>query len=224
MIGSRCCCDKRCRKLAIGKGIMVNTIHCGPEKDGIDGKWKEGALLADGNFMCIDQNAAVVTIDSPYDKEIVKLGQDLNKTYVPYGKEGKEAAKRQEEQDSNAEKAGGGANVGRANSKGGENYRNDSWDLVDALENKTVKLEDVKTEDLPEDLRKLNKEDLKKYIDKKKEERAELRKNLAEANTKREAYVAEERKKLAEKGEKTLDEAMVKTVKEQAARKNIKTE
>ena len=34
-------------KLSIGKGIMVNTIHCGSEEEGIQGKWKDAALLAD---------------------------------------------------------------------------------------------------------------------------------------------------------------------------------
>ena len=211
-------------KESIGKGIIVNTIHCGSEAAGIEGKWRDGALLADGSFTCIDHNAAIVHIASPYDEEIVKLGQDLNKTYIPWGKDGQEAAKRQEVQDKNAAGAGQGAEVERANAKGGRHYRNDGWDLVDALENKTVKIEDVKPEDLPEELRKLSKEELQKYVDKKKEERAEMRKKLEELNKKRDAHVAEERKKQAEKGEKTLDEAMVDTVKEQAARKNIKTE
>lgn len=211
-------------KLSIGKGIMVNTIHCGTDQEGIDGKWMEGAKLADGSYMCIDQNAAVAHIASPYDDEIVKLGQDLNKTYVPWGAEGKKSAERQAEQDKNADAAAPGSNVERANAKGSGNYRNSTWDLVDALEAGTVKLEDVKPEDLPEELRKMTKEELKKHVDKKKEERAEMRKKLEELSKKRDAHVAEERKKMAEKGEKTLDEVMVKTVKEQAAKKNIKTE
>ena len=45
-------------KLAAGKGIIVNTIHCGPDAEGISGGWKNGALLADGSYMVIDQNSA----------------------------------------------------------------------------------------------------------------------------------------------------------------------
>jgi hypothetical protein len=37
-------------KAAIAKGIIVNTIHCGTEREGIDGKWKDGAVLADGGI------------------------------------------------------------------------------------------------------------------------------------------------------------------------------
>jgi len=211
-------------KAAISKGIMVNTIHCGDEQSGIDGKWKDGAVLADGTFMSINSNAAVVHIASPFDEEIVKLSQDINKTYIPYGKDGKEAAKRQEAQDSNAAGGGQGADVSRANAKASQNYRNDSWDMVDAIDLEKVKLEDIKKEDLPEELRKLTLEELKKHIETKRTERNEIKKKLEELNKKRDAHVVEERKKMADKGENTLDEAMVKTVKEQAAKKNIKTE
>src|SRR5215213_3468269 len=34
-------------KAAISKGIMVNTIHCGTEAEGVSTKWKDGATLAD---------------------------------------------------------------------------------------------------------------------------------------------------------------------------------
>jgi len=37
-------------KAAIAKGIIVNTIHCGTEREGIEGKWKDGAQLADGKY------------------------------------------------------------------------------------------------------------------------------------------------------------------------------
>ncbi|MBE7490923.1 MAG: VWA domain-containing protein [Planctomycetes bacterium] len=211
-------------KAAIARGIIVNTIHCGSENDGEAGKWKHGAQLADGTFMCINSNAPVVHIASPYDAEIVKLSQDINKTYIPYGKDGAEAAKRQEAQDSNADSAGQGANVSRANAKASQNYRNDSWDMVDAIDLEKVKLEDIKKEDLPEELRKLTLEELKKHIETKRNERNEIKKKLEELNKKRDAHVAEERKKMADKGDNTLDEAMVKTVKEQAGKKNIKTE
>ena len=36
-------------KATVSKGIVVNTIHCGPERTGIDDKWKDGALLAESN-------------------------------------------------------------------------------------------------------------------------------------------------------------------------------
>lgn len=71
-------------KAAITKGIIVNTIHCGDQATGINTKWQDGALLADGSYMVIDQNRAVVSIEAPQDKEIARLGVELNKTYLAY--------------------------------------------------------------------------------------------------------------------------------------------
>ncbi len=208
-------------KAAITKDVIVNTIHCGGFQDGIDGKWQEGAQLADGTYLSIDHNAKVVHIASPHDEEILKTGEEINKTYIRYGNAGGEGAARQEEQDKNADGAGQGADVNRALWKSKNQYRNDDWDLIDAIDNETVKLADIKKEDLPEELRKLSDEDLKKHIDAKRAERAELKKKLLELETKRNNHVAEERRKLAEKGEETLDAAVLKAVREQAAKRKF---
>ena len=69
-------------KAAITRGIIVNTIHCGPEAEGINTKWKDGADLADGKYLVIDQNRAVVSIETPQDQEIARLGRELNQTYL----------------------------------------------------------------------------------------------------------------------------------------------
>jgi hypothetical protein len=82
-------------KAAITKGIIVNTIHCGTEAIGVNTKWKDGADLADGKYLIIDQNRAVVSIEAPQDKEIAKLGVEINKTYLAFGRAGGEGAKRQ---------------------------------------------------------------------------------------------------------------------------------
>ena len=72
-----------CRS-AIERGIVVNTIFCGPNATGGTTGWRDGAVLADGSYMSIDQNQKVVEIPTPHDAEIARLGVDLNKT--PYGK------------------------------------------------------------------------------------------------------------------------------------------
>jgi hypothetical protein len=42
-----------CRR-AIAKGVMVNSIYCGPATDGVAPGWREVAALADGHFASID--------------------------------------------------------------------------------------------------------------------------------------------------------------------------
>ncbi|MBZ0137302.1 MAG: VWA domain-containing protein [Planctomycetes bacterium] len=211
-------------KAAIEKGIVVNTIHCGDYETGVGQKWLHGAQLADGSYMAINSSTPVVHIASPHDEEIIKLGEELNETYVPYGKEGEEGATRQAEQDSNANGGGQGANVNRALSKKNHTYRNDAWDLVDALKEEKVKLEDLKKEDLPEELRDMTNEELKKHLDGVREKRAELTEKLNELEKKRNAHVAEKRREASEGGEETLDEAMIKAIREQAEKKKFKRE
>ena len=75
---------KSCKN-SISNGIIVNTIFCGDVKEGIDTKWKDGADLADGKYINIDQNQTIAYIEAPQDKEIARLGAELNKTYIAYG-------------------------------------------------------------------------------------------------------------------------------------------
>ena len=105
-----------CRK-AIEKGITINTIFCGPLAEGAQSGWKDGAALADGAFINIDQNRAMVQIDAPQDKEIAKLNEDLNKTYIAYGKHGAEGKASQAAQEVNAASAGQGSLSNRALTK-----------------------------------------------------------------------------------------------------------
>ncbi len=211
-------------KAAITKGIIVNTIHCGDDASGIAGMWKDGAIRGEGNYLCIDHNAKVVHISAPQDDKIVELGEKLNKTYIPFGEEGKEGAERQRVQDANAAGAGQGAEVGRAIAKKNAQYRNSQWDLIDAIDEEKVKLEDIKKEDLPEELQKLTADELKKHIEEKRKERAELKKQLDELETARNKFVAEKRRELAEKGEETFDAALIKAIRAQAENRGFKSE
>src|SRR4051794_27130648 len=74
-----------CRS-AIERGILVNTIFCGGNSQGEQTGWKDGAVLADGRYMSIDQNQKVVEVPAPQDTEIARLGVALNRTYLAYGK------------------------------------------------------------------------------------------------------------------------------------------
>ena len=89
-------------RLAKSKGIIVNTIFCGDGKTGIHSHWKDGADIAGGNYISIDQNMRVLHIEAPQDAEITQLGIELNNTYLAYGTAGKGKKAEQKKQDSNA--------------------------------------------------------------------------------------------------------------------------
>jgi hypothetical protein len=210
---------KSCQE-AIAKGIIVNTIHCGGEAQGIAEHWNQGALLADGKYLVIDQNQAIVHIEAPQDKEIVKLNEELNKTYINYGAAAPAAKARQVAQDSNAAaKPESGAQVQRIVSKASANYFNSGWDLVDASKDKSFDITKVKEADLPEEMKKMSVEERKAHLVKKTAERAEIQKKVLALNKEREAYVATQRKESAKND--TLDTAMVKALRTQAEKKGI---
>ena len=146
--------DEACKK-AIAQGIIVNTIHCGQETVGVNTGWKSGALLADGSYLAINHNAAVVHIEAPQDEKIVKLNEELNKTYIAYGKIGQAKLESQTVQDANAlSKKKSGAAVGRAVTKASKNYWNGNWDLGDASKAKDFDWATVKEADLPEEMKR----------------------------------------------------------------------
>jgi hypothetical protein len=210
-------------RAAIGKGILVNTIFCGPAAEGERTGWKDGAVLADGRYLSIDQNAAIAQIPAPQDGEIARLGTELNATYIPFGTMGREGQARQVAQDANAVAASANAVVSRSVSKGVSNlYCNAAWDLVDALKTGACKLEDVKDEDLPEDLRELDPAARKARVEEAAARRESIQKRILDLNTQREAYLAAERKAQAAEGRETLDSAILEAVRAQAARANFR--
>jgi hypothetical protein len=207
-------------KAAISKGIVVNTIFCGSYDEGVQTKWKEGADLTDGKYINIDQNQQIVDVKAPQDEEIMKLGAELNKTYIAYGSGGKEKKDLQEEQDKNASTMGAGSVVQRSVAKASEQYNNAGWDLLDAVDSRGVKVEDMKADELPAEMKGMDKKQRKEYIEKMTKKRAELQKKINTLNEGRRKYVESEMKKNAEQN--TLDSAIIKTVRKQAEDKNFK--
>jgi hypothetical protein len=208
-------------KAAINKGIIINTIHCGTEAKGINTKWKDGATIADGKYLVIDHNRAVVTIEAPQDKEIARLGEELNKSYVAFGAKGKAGAERQKGQDANAAALApaSGAVVERAIAKASANYQNSSWDLVDAAKDEKFEVSKLKSEELPAEMQKMNVTERKALIDKKAKERSELQAKIQKLTADRDQYVAQCTKEAATTH--TLDTAVISAVREQGAKRNL---
>ncbi len=216
--------------LAKKANVILNTIYCGsggtPEALG----WEKFASAAGGKYMNIDMNKAArqVVIKTEFDERIVKLGEELNKTYVAYGADGKERQNNQTEQDQNALKAapaggfGGAAAppvaaIARAQSKAGALYKNATWDLVDKMKDKDFDIAKIKEEDLCDELKKIKPEERLTYLKKKATEREELQKQIADLSAKRQKQIDEEvAKKPKTDADKALDEAVKGLIREQA--------
>jgi hypothetical protein len=213
---------KQACKKAVKNGIVVNTIFCGNYDKGIQTMWKDGADISDGKYMNIDHNAAIVHIDAPQDDEIVKLGQELNKTYIAFGDYGREKKELQAEQDANSMSLSPEVMVQRSVTKSGGQYKNSAWDLVDAKKEGKVKVEELKDEELPENMKKMTVQERKDYLNKMEKEREQIQTRINKLDDERSKYVAQ--KMLENKKDNTLDAVMIKTIREQAKQKNYKFE
>jgi hypothetical protein len=206
-------------KEAIAKGITVSTIHCGAEAEGLASGWKDGAMLADGSFMNIDHNRRVAHITAPQDDELARLGRELNKTYIGYGKRGQVAMARQEAQDSNAAKSAGSMQA-RAVTKSSGYYDNSGWDLVDAKKKGKLDLAKVAKDELPAEMREMSVKEREAHVAKMDAKRTELQAKIRTLNAARTKYVSAKQAELATKGGKeTLDGAMIREMKRQAKKK-----
>ncbi|HVK16053.1 MAG TPA: vWA domain-containing protein [Fimbriiglobus sp.] len=210
-------------EMARKQGVIVNTIHCGPD----DAGWREFAVKCGGSYTTIDQDRAkrdlTTAIKSPFDTELVKLGEKLNTTYVAFGAAGERGAANQLAQDRAAGAAAPAAEVARAVTKANALYKNSAWDLIDCLkDNPKLDVTKMKPEELPEEMRKLKPEERVAFLKKKGEERAAIQKEINELSAKRAKFVEEERKKLPKTdSEKALDEALKGIIREQAKAKGF---
>ncbi|HAK61019.1 MAG TPA: hypothetical protein DCO77_11650 [Nitrospiraceae bacterium] len=115
-----------------------------------------------------------------------------------------------------------GSLVQRSVAKASKQYVNAAWDLVDAVDNGSVKLEDVKEKDLPNEMKKMSTKERAAYVESTLKKRKELQKKINTLNKERRAYVEKERKKNAQEG--TLDLAIIKSIREQAVKKEFSFE
>jgi hypothetical protein len=208
---------------AKSKGILINTIHCGNEQAGVSGGWRDGAALANGSFLCIDQNQSIAAIPAPQDRELAELSSALNTTYIPYGRHAEENVARQVAADSYAAtRASAGAVQLRAAAKSSSFYRNASWDLVDAVKEKKADLSTVKDEDLPENMKSMSVDQRKAYVEEQTKKRGEVQQKIKGLSDARDKFIAEKKREATTQA--TLEAAMVSTVRQQVVTKQFEVE
>ena len=211
---------------AKNKGVIVNTIYCGDKMQGVREHWNLAGECGNGSFTSINQNAKAEDIPTPYDSLLISLNGNFNTTYVSYGYAGASYAAKQGKMDVVNAQASKKQQMARIKTKANNKvYDNSSWDLVDAKAQ--GKLDEViaDKENLPDSLKNKSKEEIKIIVEQKAKQRSAVSQQINELNTKRDAYITEERKKAAAtKQENTLETEVEKIIKEQAKRYNMKIE
>lgn len=216
--------------IAVQRGMVVNTIQCGLSTE-TKQVWQAIAQHGQGQYFAIPQNGGVVqTIATPYDEQLSSLATKLGSTYLAYGGgagaagetyrlEAKAMADASEA--SVASSAPMPARVERSLNKA-VNSKAYIGDLLQNIENGSLKLEAVKEEDLPSDLQKLSPEERTKEIEKRLAERREIRNQIFTLSKQRTEFIAAEQKKRSGGSKNGFDVAVSSALKEQLAKKGIK--
>lgn len=203
---------------AVKKDLIINTVQCGNHGETTP-VWQDIAGRAEGKFVAIGQSGDMQVVSTPMDAELAKLNAEVGRTLVPYGSErkrgevmAKQVAAEAAAAPAAADRLAYNASTGKAVQGGG--------DLVDDLKDNRVKLEEVKADELPAEMKNLTKEQQAAYLKAKAEERRKIQARIAELVKKRQEYINEEMRKAAGKG--GFDEQVRAIVTEQAKSKGIK--
>jgi Mg-chelatase subunit ChlD len=208
-----------CREAA-KKDLIINTIQCG-EMAETKPIWQEIAKLSEGSYVGISQSGNVAVISTPMDKELSRLNERIGTTLIPYGDSKLQAEVHAKYAMAASAPVSAMADRLSYNSKTGKAVQG-RGELVDALNEKTLKLEEIDQKQLPTELQKLDRNELQKRIAKTRDERADLQKQIVEVSKKREAYIQSENKRLAAEGKgDAFDQKVTETLHAQAAKKGI---
>ncbi|MEZ4362420.1 MAG: VWA domain-containing protein [Kofleriaceae bacterium] len=203
---------------AKGKDIQVQLIHCGQNEP----SWGAAAALARTDLLTIDQDRVAQHIPAPQDAEILRIGGELNTTYLAYGADGGAAQARQNAADLSSAKLSRKVAIERAQLKAKKAYRNANWDLIDAVEKDQNFLAKAKDQDLPAELRNKSLEEKGAIIAAKTAERAKLKAQLGKLEAERAAFLAAEQAKQRDAGAPSLETELLKSAKQTATKKGFK--
>ena len=203
--------------LAKSKGIFVNTIFCGPRQQGIAQKWKDAALISEGEYSNIDQNL-IASVETPYDDKIVELNSKLNKTYIPYGSGAKEKMESKVEMDKRVLGTSKATMAERVTfAAKAPSYS--EWDLISAIESGNISTDKINRNELGEEFKKMSDDEFKKFVDQKLQERKKMREEIKKLESEREKFIESQKGKT---NQDNFGKAITNVIKNQATKKGYK--
>ena len=197
-------------KAAGAKGISVHAIHCMTNGAGPP-QLKDAADLTGEAHAKIDQSHKIHEIATPHDIDILTLSRTLNGTYIAFGPDGALGIRRQQKQDQNVNWASRAAAIQRALAKASRYYRNDTWDLIDAVRAEHADLSRVRAAELPPELHRMTRAQIAQYVNSMALRRDHIRQQIRDLNDKRQAYVARRRFVCSDRPD-TLGPAMLRAI------------
>jgi hypothetical protein len=205
------------------KGVIVNTIYCGDRAQGIREHWNLNAECGQGSYTNINPDAELEEIATPYDSLLFVLNEKFNGTYMGYGSRGVSAASQQVEVDKMNKGMSASVMAKRVAVKGNKSlYKNEEWDLVDAMEKDADVIKKIDRSTLADSLKTKSDDEIKQIVRQQAATRGMVSKEIEDLNQKREEYIRVERAKaISNAANATLESEVEKIIKKQAKQFNI---
>jgi hypothetical protein len=210
-------------RLARAKGIIVNAVQAGAARD-TERVWRTIAQMGDGEYIPIPQDGGqVVVIETPYDHEIIELQGRINHTVIPYGpRQQRDRVKERSELNRQAPAPAASDMAGyMAKQRAGQanvDAITGGGDLLADTKAGRKKLSTVTEEELPDNMRRMSPAERQTYVDQQSAQRSALNGRMDDLVKKRDAYVAEQRKKVPARSGDSFDRAVEKTLRAQIAK------
>ncbi len=183
------------------KDIIVNAVLAGNAQD-TERVWRDIARSGNGRFIPIPQDGGrVVIIETPYDEDIIILQKQINGTVIPYGP--RALQKHTEDKTLQLSKVAAAAPAQASEMASYLNKRakvsseaiTGDGDLVSDVAAGRKKLDAIKDDELPDNLRAMKPGQRVEELNKQMQQRDALNQKLAELVAKRDRFVAEQRDK-----------------------------
>ncbi|HEY6168606.1 MAG TPA: vWA domain-containing protein, partial [Verrucomicrobiae bacterium] len=144
---------------AMKKDLIVNTVQCGAIAETAP-VWREIAKLSEGSYVAIAQEGGMVAVATPMDAELAELNRKVGATLVAYGGERLRREVRAKQAASEAAPAAATADRLSFNMKSGKTVQGEG-ELLDTLASGSLKISDLKKDQLPAEWQKLDEPQLK---------------------------------------------------------------
>lgn len=206
--------------VAVRRNIVVNTIQCGDDHE-TRSIWQQVAKAGQGKYFAIAQNGGVEEINTPFDSRIAELGQQLGGTFIAYGAPTRRADLSMAAAETESKMANAASNTARADRALNKAVNKDAYngDLIQDMERGRIKLDEVKAEDLPDDLQRVSPAERQRQVDARIAERKKIRQEILELSKQREAFLRAEGARSGRSG--GFDSAVRAALADQLARRGI---
>jgi von Willebrand factor type A domain len=202
-------------KRAVARGITVNTVQAGDMAETTP-IWQEIAQFGRGRYMAIPQSGGEVSIIiTPYDDDILHMQGELDRSVVPYGDlEQQGALEGKMKERVAASKSTQLENSTYYAKRSKKEVVTGGGDLVSDIANNAVSLDKLAPAALPKELQAVPAPERKAWVAARMDKRKVLEEKITALVVKRDAYAAEQRKKLSRTaGGDSFDEAVAETLK-----------